>query len=185
MRVSVRHDLAAEPVRAGESVAVRGCCLTALEPDDTVFAADLSPETVSRTGGADSWARGRPVNLERSLRAADRLGGHVVLGHVDGQARVVAHRRCEDGSSVLRVELPSEGSEYVVEKGSIALDGVSLTISDLDETWFEIALIPATLSATTLGGLVPGDRVNVEYDVLAKYAAHAARRHLASSGRQG
>jgi len=154
---------------AGDSVAVNGACLTVLGPDGLGFAADLSPETLSRT----LLARLRPqdpVNLERAMRPTDRLGGHIVQGHVDAVTRVVSIRD-EGGFSRWRIALPPEHAAEIASKGSVALDGVSLTVAAVGEDWFEVALIPETLRATTLGRLRPGASMHLETDVLAKYVA--------------
>ena len=143
----------------GDSVAVNGVCLTVVERGDETLAFDVVPETVSRTRPF-----GDAVNLEPSLRAGDPMGGHVVQGHVDGVGRV----READGEGIW-VDPPAQLLRYVVEKGSIALDGVSLTIAELDDAGFRVALIPHTRAATTLGALAVGDAVNLEVDVLAKY----------------
>jgi riboflavin synthase len=165
VRLGVRTSLAGE-LREGDSVAVNGVCLTAVEVLDSAFTADVMHETLDRT----SLGEGRgTVNLELPLRASDRLGGHVVQGHVDGTGRVAGVE--EDGfARRVRVEPDDEGLlRYVVEKGSIAIDGVSLTVAALDERGLEVSLIPETLERTTLGGAEPGARVNLEVDVLAKY----------------
>jgi riboflavin synthase len=143
----------------GDSVAVNGVCLTVVERGDGTLAFDVVPETVSRTRPF-----GDAVNLEPSLRAGDPLGGHVVQGHVDGVGRI----RDVDAEGIW-VDPPASLLRYVVEKGSIAVDGVSLTIAKLDDAGFRIALIPQTRAVTTLGSLAPGDVVNLEVDVLAKY----------------
>ena len=143
----------------GDSVAVNGVCLTVVERGDETLAFDVVAETVSRTRPF-----GHAVNLEPSLRAGDPLGGHVVQGHVDGVGRI---REVDDEG--IWVDPPQTLLRYVVEKGSIAVDGVSLTIAELDDTGFRIALIPHTRAVTTLGALAPGDAVNLEVDVLAKY----------------
>ncbi len=173
LRVVVEHALPGEPVRPGESIAVDGCCLTAVAPADGTFSADVSAETLSRTGGRSRWRAGRRVNLERSLRAGDRLGGHVVLGHVDALVRLQAIRRLP-GDVRLRFALPAGGSHAIVEKGSVALDGVSLTVARVGSGWFEVAVIPETLARTTLGSRRPGESLAIEYDVLARYAQRAA-----------
>ena len=158
-----------ETPRHGDSVAVDGACLTVLDPSASGFVADLSPETIARTllGGLRTGAR---VNLERALRLGDRLGGHLVQGHVDAVVRVLAIRD-EGGSARWRFELPAAQAAEVAEKGSIAVHGVSLTVAALGPSWFEVALIPETLRATTLGGLHVGARVHLETDMLAKYVA--------------
>ena len=143
----------------GDSVAVNGVCLTVVELGEETLAFDVVPETVSRTRPF-----GTAVNLEPSLRAGDPMGGHVVQGHVDGVGRT--REVDEEG---IWVDPPAELLRYVVEKGSIAIDGVSLTVAELDDAGFRIALIPHTRALTTLGALAPGDAVNLEVDVLAKY----------------
>jgi riboflavin synthase len=149
-------------LRDGDSVAVNGVCLTAIAATDDAFAAEVVEETLRRSS-LGSLEPGAPVNLELPLRASDRLGGHFVLGHADGTAAVVE----ADGSLV--VELGPELLRYVVEKGSIALDGVSLTVAAVDERTVSVALIPETRRRTTLGAIRPGARLNVEVDVLAKH----------------
>ncbi len=165
-RLQVETPLAAE-LRPGDSIAVNGVCLTAVERSDGSFAADVMPETLRRTS-LEPLADGDEVNLELPLRAGDRLGGHVMQGHVDGTGSVESVN--EDGlSRVVRIEAPPELLRYVVQKGSIAVDGVSLTVSSVDDQGFEVSLIPETLRQTTLGLAAPGRTVNLEVDVLAKY----------------
>ena len=154
----------------GDSVAVNGVCLTATEVSDRGgFDADVMPETLRQTtlGGL---REGVWVNIELPLRASDRLDGHIVQGHVDGVAEV--HSATEEGNArVVRLSPPPELLRYVVPKGSIAVDGVSLTLVDVDPGGFSVMLIPHTLAVTTLGGLAPGDRVNIEADMIAKHVA--------------
>jgi riboflavin synthase len=151
----------------GDSIAVNGVCLTATAVSDGHFAADVMNETLRRSSLAEVQAGGR-VNLELPLRAADRLGGHFVQGHVDGVGGVWDVR--EDGFAlVVTIGAPPEIMRYVIEKGSIAVDGVSLTISGLGDDWFQVSLIPETLERTTLGQAETGTPVNLEVDVLAKY----------------
>jgi riboflavin synthase len=165
-RLRVRAELAGE-LSAGDSIAVNGVCLTAVDPDADGFAADVTAETLSRSS-LGPLAEGDPVNLELPLRAGDRLGGHVVQGHVDGTGRV--EEVSEGGfARVVRIATAPELLRYVVEKGSITVDGVSLTVSAVDEDGFEVSLIPETLERTTLGSAAPGRTVNLEVDVLAKY----------------
>ena len=165
-RIRVRTALASE-LGEGDSISVNGACLTAAAADQSGFEADVMQQTLSLTT-LGSLAEGAPVNLELALRASDRLGGHIVQGHVDGTGTIASVE--EDGfSRRLRIELPEELLGYVVEHGSIAIDGVSLTVSGLGEDWVEVSLIPETLERTTLGGARAGDSVNVECDVLARY----------------
>ena len=165
-RIRIRAKLAAE-LSPGDSVSVNGACLTASSTENGSFEADVMQQTLGLTtlGGLEPSA---PVNLELPLRATDRLGGHVVQGHVDGTATVAASE--PDGfARRLRLTLPKEMLPYVVERGSIAIEGVSLTIAEVGDDWIEVSLIPETLERSTLGGLETGDRVNVECDVLARY----------------
>ena len=147
----------------GDSVSVNGVCLTAVAVGDGVLGFDAVPETLRRSS-LGRLAGGSQVNVEPALRAGEPLGGHIVQGHVDGVARV---RRADDEG--LEIEAGPEILRYCVEKGSIAVDGVALTIAALDDDSFEVALVPHTLEVTTLGGKRPGDEVNLEVDVLAKY----------------
>jgi riboflavin synthase len=151
----------------GDSVSIGGCCLTATAVSNGSFAVTAVPESISRTTLGRLTA-GDQVNLETATRAGEPLGGHYVQGHVDGVARVASLEPEEEGAR-LWVEAPDNLLRYCVEKGSIAVDGVSLTISALREGAFEVALVPHTLAETTLGGLEAGDEVNLEVDVLAKY----------------
>jgi riboflavin synthase len=175
-RLEVDSELAAE-LSPGDSIAVNGVCLTAVDPTPAGFAADVMPETLRRSSLGPLGA-GDQVNLELPLRAGDRLGGHVVQGHVDGTGTVEDVR--EEGlSRVVRVSAPRELLRYVVEKGSIAVDGVSLTVSAIDDDTFEVSLIPETLERTTLGSAAPGRTVNLEVDVFAKYVEKLTRAHAA------
>jgi riboflavin synthase len=165
-RVRVRTRLGSE-LTDGDSVAVQGVCLTATAVHHEVFTVDVMAETLRRsTLGA--LAAGAPVNLELPLRATDRLGGHVVQGHVDGVGEVVAVGD-EGFSRRVWIEPPPELLRYVVQKGSITVAGVSLTVAEVTDDRFAVALIPETLERTTLGTAAPGDRVNIEVDVLAKH----------------
>lgn len=162
VRLRVRSELAGE-LGPGDSVAVNGVCLTAVEPDAQGFSADVMEETLRRSS-LGPLATGDAVNLELPLRAGDRLGGHIVQGHVDGVGRI---RRVDDEG--IEVEATQDVLRYCVEKGSIAVDGVSLTIAALDDETFTVALVAHTLEVTTLASLQPGDPVNLEVDILAKY----------------
>jgi riboflavin synthase len=166
VRLRVRTPLAGE-LRKGDSVAVNGVCLTATEVADGRFAADVMHETLRRSSLA-GVADGTRVNLELPLRAQDRLGGHVVQGHVDGVGGVCG--AADDGfARVVTIEAPPGLLRYVVEKGSIAVDGVSLTVASVTADTFSVSLIPETLERTNLGAATPGTPVNLEVDVLAKY----------------
>jgi riboflavin synthase len=162
----LRIDAAVE-LAEGDSVAVNGVCLTATSVSDTGFQADVMEETLRRSS-LGSLGRGDPVNLELPLRAGDPLGGHVVQGHVDGVGSVESASD-EGFACVVRIAAPPELMRYVVEKGSIAVDGVSLTVAEVDDEGFSVSLIPETLERTTLGAAAPGRPVNLEVDVLAKY----------------
>jgi riboflavin synthase len=165
-RLEVETPLAAE-LSPGDSIAVNGVCLTATERANGSFAADVMPETLRLTS-LDPLGEGDEVNLELPLRAGDRLGGHLMQGHVDGTGTVQSVR-ADGASRVVRIEAPAGLLRYVVHKGSIAVDGVSLTVSGVDAEAFEVSLIPETLERTTLGAAAPGRTVNLEVDVLAKY----------------
>jgi riboflavin synthase len=183
-RLTIRGST--EDVALGESIAVNGVCLTVTGILGGTFTADVMGETLSRsTLGA--LTAGAPVNLERSARLADRIGGHLVQGHVDATATIISRTPAEHWDQV-RISLPGRIARYLVEKGSIAVDGISLTISALSaparaggrsaDGWFEVCLIPETLKRTTLGTRKPGDAVNLEVDVIAKYV----ERLLAQEG---
>jgi riboflavin synthase len=166
VRLTVESPLARE-LAEGDSVAVNGVCLTATGICGDRFGADVMPETLRRSSLIDVEAGGR-VNLELPLRADARLGGHMVQGHVDGVGAVAGVR--EDGfARVVEIEAPAELLRYVVEKGSIAVDGVSLTVASVDGSSFTVSLIPETVERTNLGAAAPGTPVNLEVDILAKY----------------
>jgi riboflavin synthase len=169
-RLAVRTPLAAELER-GDSIAVNGVCLTAVEIDGDTFEADVMEETLARSS-LGRLAEGDRVNVELALRVGDRLGGHFVQGHVDSTGHVESIEPREH-SRVVRIGAPPELLRYVVEKGSIAVDGVSLTVVDVDDGSFSVSLIPETLERTTLGTAGEGDPVNLEVDMLAKYAVKA------------
>ena len=173
-RLTIRGST--EGVALGESIAVNGVCLTVAGILDGTFTADVMGETLSRSG-LGALNPGAPVNLERSARLADRIGGHLVQGHVDATATIISRTPAEHWDQV-RISLPGRIARYVVEKGSIAVDGTSLTVSALGDGWFEVCLIPETLKRTTLGTRKPGESVNLEVDVIAKYV----ERLLAQEG---
>lgn len=161
-RLEIEARLVLEDSGLGASIAVNGCCLTVVDRGDDWWVADVSDETWSRTNLGD-LAPGDPVNLERPMAAGGRFGGHVVLGHVDTVGEVVA------GVPALVVRIPRDLMRYVVEKGSCTVDGISLTVFNLTDDTFEVAVIPHTAEVTTLGHRKPGDKVNIEIDVLAKH----------------
>ena len=168
MRLQISAALTLEGTAPGASVAVNGACLTVAERRSDGFVFDVGPETLARTA-LGSLNKGRGVNLERPLRMGDALGGHLVLGHVDGVATVAGLSRVESTARV-RIALAGPDLEpYLVLKGSVAVEGVSLTVAALGTGWFEVMLIPHTLQATTLGRLEVGQAVNVETDVIGKY----------------
>ena len=171
-RLTIRGSI--QDAGLGESIAVNGVCLTVTDILDGTFTADVMGATLDRSG-LGALITGAPVNLERSVRLADRLGGHLVQGHVDATGTIISRTPAEHWDQV-RISLPGQVARYVVEKGSIAVDGISLTVSALsppgaapDEQWFEVCLIPETLKRTTLGTRAPGEVVNLEVDVIAKY----------------
>ena len=172
-RIAVETPLVAE-LQTGDSIAVNGVCLSATSLENGSFLADAMNETLSRTSLRDITP-GAEVNLELPLRASDRLGGHVVQGHVDGVGRIASVT--EDGfARRVQVDAPADVLRYVIEKGSIAVDGVSLTVTGVDSRSFTVSLIPDTLLRTNLGHAAVGDRVNLEVDVLAKYVEKLIRR---------
>jgi riboflavin synthase len=172
VRVTIATTLAGE-LGHGDSIAVNGVCLTATSIGASSFVAEVMNETLQRSSLATA-APGRPVNLELALRASDRLGGHIVQGHVDGTGVVISVG--DDGfARRIEIEAPAELLRYVVQKGSIAVDGVSLTVAGLDNQSFTVSLIPETLNRTNLGHAEPGTTVNLEIDVLAKYVERLTR----------
>ncbi|HZN77883.1 MAG TPA: riboflavin synthase [Micromonosporaceae bacterium] len=166
-RVSVRGPIVTSDARFGDSIAVNGVCLTVAGVDGDVFTADVMAETLRRSS-LGALRHGDPVNLERAARLGDRLGGHLVQGHVDGVASIVDRVPGEHWEAV-RFSLPAPLERYVVEKGSITVDGVSLTVTAVDSGSFSVGLIPTTLKVTTLGHKGVGAVVNLEVDVIAKY----------------
>jgi riboflavin synthase len=171
-RLTVRAPLAVSDASHGDSISVGGVCLTVVDQGPDWFTADVMRETLamSTLGSLEAGVR---VNLERAAEVGDRLGGHIVQGHIDGTATVLG---TEEGQAwrVVRFSLDPEHAPLVARKGSIAVDGVSLTVSDVGSDWFEVSLIPETLTATTLGALTAGDDVNIETDILARHIARLA-----------
>ncbi len=196
-RLTVEAPTVTQDASLGDSISVNGCCLTVAAMHGNTFTADLMAETLTRTT-LGSQAPGDPVNLERALRATDRLGGHIVQGHVDATAEVLDRSHGEHWD-LLRVGLPREIARYVAVKGSVALDGVSLTVVDVEDAQHDapdasptpgagaslsVGLIPETLRRTTLGTRRPGERVNLEVDVMAKYAERLLGARLGEEDRQ-
>ena len=172
--MAVRAERVMSDLKLGDSIAINGACLTAVSLSDSGFSVDLSPETMRRTSLGD-LAAGGAVNLERALSASDRMGGHIVQGHVDGTGRITSTR--EDGDSIiLRVRAPKRMMPYIVEKGFIAVDGISLTVVKVGTSSFTLSVIPYTLRNTNLETLSIGARVNLEADILAKYVENLLQR---------
>ena len=174
-RFEIEAALVLEDAKVGDSMAHNGCCLTIVDIADGWYAVDAVDETLGRTNLGDLEV-GDPINLERPVRANDRLGGHIVQGHVDAVGEVV------EPAPNLRVRTPKDLLRYVVEKGSITVDGCSLTVVDVLDDGFTVALIPHTTEVTTLGRRRPGDRVNLEVDVMAKYAERLLAPYRRESG---
>jgi len=167
VRLTLRGPLVTSDASRGDSIAVNGCCLTVTELDGDSFTADVMAESLHRTSLSDLGV-GSAVNLERAVAAGARLGGHIVQGHVDGVGSLL-ERTPSEHWDVLRFSLPAELARYVVEKGSITVSGVSLTVVEVTDDTFSVSLIPTTLADTILGTLAPGDRVNLEVDIVAKH----------------
>jgi riboflavin synthase len=176
---AIRCAYQPDSIAVGASIACDGVCLTAVSVvteagGGSAFAVDVSNETLAKTTLGE-WQLGRPVNLERALRAGEELGGHLVAGHVDGVGRIVDMR--PDGESHrFTVQAPAELARFIAPKGSVALDGISLTVNEVDQDRFGINIIPHTLTHTTLGARKPGDRVNLEVDLIARYVARLMER---------
>ena len=172
--MTVQASKVTEDLKLGDSIAVNGTCLTAVNFSRTDFSVDLSPETMRRTS-LGQLSEGSPVNLERALLASDRMGGHIVQGHVDGTGRVMSSR--VDGDSIIfHIRVPKRLNPYIVEKGFIAVDGISLTVVKRGTSSFTLAVIPYTLKNTNLASVSIGDRVNLEADILAKYVENLLDR---------
>ncbi len=165
--IRTRYDMST--VDIGASIACSGACLTVIEKGDGWFAVEASQETLAKTTAGD-WREGTPLNLERALKVGDELGGHIVTGHVDGVGTVTSVTPV-GGSLKLDFEAPEALAKFIAAKGSVTVDGVSLTVNDVSDSAFSVNIIPHTQSETTLGGLKAGDRVNLEIDVLARYVA--------------
>ena len=171
-RLTIRGPLVVDGAGHGDSISVNGVCLTVVDQTPDTFTADVMAQTLSMST-LERATPGTPVNLERAALVGGRLGGHIVQGHIDGTATVLS---IDDGSAwrVVRFSLSPDVAPLVARKGSIAVDGVSLTVSAVGRDWFEVSLIPETLAATTLGMLAPGARVNIETDILARHVARMA-----------
>ena len=175
IRLTVRGPLVVSDAAHGDSISVNGCCLTVMDQSQETFAADVMKESLDKTNLGDLVV-GDPVNLERAMAAGARLGGHIVQGHVDGTGRIL-DRTPSDNWEVVRISLDADIAKYLVDKGSVTVDGTSLTVVEVvdgtpstgEGPWFSVSLIPTTLEETTLGSKKPGDRVNLEVDILAKY----------------
>ena len=167
LRLTIEGPLVVSDANRGDSIAVCGTCLTVVEHDATSFTADVMQETLNLTSLAGIKV-GDPVNLERAMTAATRFGGHVVQGHVDGLGEIISRTPSENWE-LLQVRIPKQLMKYIVLKGSITIDGVSLTVNEVGEDFIGLSLIPETLALTTLGTKQPGDKVNVEADVMAKH----------------
>jgi riboflavin synthase len=182
VRLTIRGPLVVSDAQHGDSIAVSGVCLTVMGQDTDTFEADVMKESLDKTSLGDLRV-GDEVNLERATKAGARLGGHIVQGHVDGTGRIL-DRTPSVHWEVVRIALPPELAKYLVAKGSVTVDGTSLTVVevvDADGPWFSVSLIPTTLAETTLGTKGPGDRVNLEVDILAKYV----ERRLGALGTAG
>lgn len=172
VRVTVRAPKAVAKAGHGDSIAISGVCLTVIDQTADNFTADVMGQTIAMSNPAQ-WTEGRSVNVESAMAAGEQLGGHIVQGHVDGTARVIDVRQSGDWR-VIRFELDPAHAPLIVDKGSITIDGVSLTVSTVGDDWCEVSLIPETLVATTLGSLSVGDLVNIETDILARHVARLA-----------
>lgn len=178
--LTVEAKVVLDGLKIGDSINVSGACQTVVSFDSGSFTVDAVRETLQRTRFG-SFKPGDPVNLERAMHPTDRLGGHIVQGHVDGLVRLISIGELQ-GSSRIRLELPKESAALVVEKGSVALDGISLTVADVGEDWFEVEIIPHTLAVTSLGKMKPGSELHVEWDIIAKYVARMLNPHVRGKG---
>ncbi len=168
-RFYIQSSIDLSKIDIGASVCHAGCCLTVIEKEDYVFAVDVSAETLSKTT-LGQWKQGSKINLETSLKVGDELGGHIVSGHVDGIAKIISIAR-EGDSHRLTIEAPKDLAKFIAQKGSVALDGISLTVNAVNDNQFGINIIPHTWNITTLGKKNEGDMLNIEIDLMARYAA--------------
>ncbi|MGW4102818.1 riboflavin synthase [Streptomyces sp. NPDC004976] len=179
-RFRLRGPVVTQGARHGDSIAVNGVCLTVVEHEGDEFTADVMAETLSRSS-LGALAVGSRVNLERPTAVGSRLGGHIVQGHVDGTGEILGREPSENWE-IVRISLPADLSRYVVEKGSITVDGISLTVVDAADDHFTVSLIPTTLALTTLGRKQPGDTVNLEVDIIAKYVERMLGDRVTGTG---
>ena len=182
IRLTIASDITLSDAGLGDSIAVNGCCLTVAERTDTTWTADVMAESLARTSLGD-LAVGDRVNLERAVTAEKRLGGHIVQGHVDGVGEVVSRTPSEHWE-VVEISLPAGMGRYLVDKGSITVDGTSLTVVEAKDDTFTVSLIPETLARTTLGFRAPGDRVNLEVDVIAKHVEKLVRAYTGAGTKE-
>ncbi len=185
VKLTIEASLVLEDTKVGDSISTNGICLTVVEKDNRSFTVDVMAETLRRTS-LNNLAAGSRVNLERALRLSDRLGGHLLSGHVDGLG-VIRSITTEDIARVIRIEAAPEQLRYIVAKGSIAIDGISLTVVDVDEHAFSVSIIPHTATVTTLLDKQPGDTVNLETDMIVKYVEKLLKKgsHPEKEARQG
>lgn len=176
----IHASVVTDEVKLGDSIAISGACQTVIEFGKDYFVVEAIRETMNRTKFA-SWKQGDPVNLERAMRPMDRLGGHLVQGHVDGLSEVLSIQPLK-GSWRLKLKHSEAGKPFIVEKGSIALDGVSLTVASVDSISFDVEIIPHTWQQTTLHLLKPGNKIHVEWDLIGKYVAHMLKGYTGDSG---
>lgn len=170
-RVSISHPFRSSEIRIGESIASDGCCLTVVEKKAKSYSVDISPETLEQTN-LGSWKKGRKINLERSLKVGDRLGGHIVQGHVDALSQLLKKEKIRDGASYyyrLTYALPKKIKAYLVKKGSVAIDGISLTVNEVKAKSFSVCIIPHTAQETNIALKTLNESVNIETDILARY----------------
>jgi len=178
MRLAIHTSFDLAQTDIGASIACSGCCLTVVEKQDDMFFVDVSAESLSKTNIGE-WVEGAKINLEQALKMGDELGGHIVSGHVDGLAELVSLEQ-EDGSHRLMFDVPKELCSFIAPKGSVTLDGISLTVNEVDDTKFGVNIIPHTWDNTTLGQASVGDNVHLEIDMLARYVQRAL--HYKASG---